>query len=236
MARHPRTAPRPLTRLPGIFLGIVALFAAHGCQQRPLSSTELVAVTGERIRRLDPTVREVKIRTDIRSGADSGCGPIPEGNLVAFYCPSDRTVYVTTKTADHIQSSFGPLGIQYVVAHELGHARQHAVTGFASDIVWSVVLDELQADCIAGAHLRQLEGITPESEQGGRVIDFARQIGDYAILQREWHGTPALRARALRRGLNQGDVARCLSSARFNYDQLLEKGQGILERVRQAGS
>jgi predicted metalloprotease len=114
----------------------------------------------------------------------------------------------------------------------MAHGRQHAVTGFAKDLVWSSVLDELQADCIAGSYLRLAYGYTPDSSQGEEVRRFAFNIGDREYLHHDWHGNPRWRAAAVSRGMRTGNPARCLSSKRFNYGNLVESGTELLRRWR----
>ena len=112
--------------------------------------------TEQQIRRIDPAVRAVRSSIPAETGTRSACGPIPAGELVAFYCPAERRVVISRQTLSAAGSRHGKAAIAVIVAHEFAHARQHAVPGFASDVVWSAVVDELQADCAAGTYLNTL--------------------------------------------------------------------------------
>lgn len=185
-----------------------------------------------RIKDLDSSVARVMLKALPAGRAFTGCGEAPTGDLVAFYCPLDRTIHYRSETLRNVQAGFGPPGLFYLASHELAHGRQHALTGFAASFLNTKVLDELQADCVAGSYLNQAFNYNPSSAEGEVVMEFARNIGDYSIHERDWHGTPAWRAAAVRRGLNKGIPAQCLSSSRFNYGQLINRSQNIINRFR----
>ncbi|MEB3354971.1 MAG: neutral zinc metallopeptidase [Cyanobacteriota bacterium] len=187
----------------------------------------------EEMRSHDGVVRDVRYQVVSSAGARTGCGAVENGDLVVFYCPRDRAVYAISASLDLVRREFGVPGIRYLAAHEMAHGRQHAVSGFSRSIVKTSVLDELQADCIAGAYLNQIYGYTANSATGEQLKQFAYSIGDRNFLHKDWHGNPRLRVAALTRGLNQGDPARCLSSSRFNYGTLLEQGANWLRRFRE---
>ena len=183
--------------------------------------------------RQDQALQGVRLEILNATPRESACGSIQDGDLVAHYCGADRTIYTTTSTLANVQSSFGTAGLRYLAAHELAHGRQHAVTGYSRALVWSSVLDELQADCIAGAYLRRTYGYDADSASAEPIQRFAYSIGDRGFWQKDWHGNPRLRLAALNRGLRKGDPASCLSSSRFNYASLLEQGQSWLQRLQQ---
>ena len=106
------------------------------------------------------------------------------------------------------------------------------VTGFSKNLVWSSVLDELQADCIAGSYLRIAYGYTPQSPQGEGVRSFAYNIGDREYLNHDWHGNPRLRVAAVNLGMRNGEPSSCLSSKRFNYESLRGSGAEMLRQWR----
>ena len=209
------------------------LLLSGGIAQARSSGQALFLDSLAELRRLDASVRDVGVRILPSSGARTGCGPAPDGDLVVFYCPRDRTVFGVASSITKVAQDFGRPGVRYLAAHELAHGRQHALGGFSRTVVRTAVLDELQADCIAGAYLRQAYGYTAESAAGQQVQQFAYSIGDRSFLHRDWHGNPRLRVAALSRGLNQGDPARCLSSRRFNYGTLMEQGASWLQRWRE---
>ena len=184
------------------------------------------------LRNQDPSVASVKARILAAPRQETGCGNTGNSDEVAFYCQLDRTIYVSLNTLNSITESFGPSAVRYLAAHELAHGRQHAVTGFAKDLVWSSVLDELQADCIAGSYLRTAYGYTPESVQGEAVRRFAFNIGDREYLHHDWHGNPRVRVAAVSLGMRTAELSSCLSSNRFNYESLRGSGAEMLRRWR----
>ena len=184
------------------------------------------------LRGVDPSVRDVRGSIVPGAGSRTGCGAVPSGDLVVFYCPKDRAVYALPSAISATTRSYGEAGVRYLAAHEMAHGRQHAVTGFASEIVKTSVLDELQADCIAGTYLNRLYGYTVDSQEGRQLLEFAYSIGDKAFYSRDWHGNPRLRVGALARGLRKGNPASCLSSRSFNYATLLQSGSALLQELR----
>jgi hypothetical protein len=184
------------------------------------------------LRNQDPSVTSVKVRFLEPSHNENVCGMANNDNALVLYCKRDRTIYASVNTLNLIDANYRLATVRYLAAHELAHGRQHAVTGFAKELVWSSVLDELQADCIAGSYLRIAYGYTPESSQGEAVRRFAYEIGDRAYFHHDWHGKPRWRAAAVSLGMRTGEPARCLSSKNFNYGSLLDSGSEILGRWR----
>ncbi|MFM7312802.1 MAG: neutral zinc metallopeptidase [Cyanobium sp.] len=209
------------------------LLGAWGGAAPRSSSQALFLDTLAQLRGLDPKVRDVSVSILPAAGARTGCGAAPEGQLVVFYCPRDRTVFGVADSIALVARNFGTPGVRYLAAHEMAHGRQHALGGFSRVVIKTAVLDELQADCIAGAYLNQAYGYTSDSAVGQRLKQFAYSIGDRSFLHRDWHGNPRLRVAALTRGLNQGDPARCLSSNRINPGTLREQGANWLQRWRE---
>lgn len=215
--------------LPGLAL-LVSL--ASGPSQAGSNPQQLFLTTLTTLRNLDPSVASVRSRILAAPRNKTGCGNAGNGNSIAFYCQLDRTIYVSVNTLNAILENYGPSAVRYLAAHELAHGRQHAVTGFAKDQVWSSVLDELQADCIAGSYLRIAYRYTPESAQGKDVRHFAYNIGDRAYLNHDWHGNPRLRVAAVSLGMRKSDLSGCLSSKRFNYESLRGSGSEMLRQWR----
>lgn len=215
-----------------VYLGLLvsglpsATFASTPPQQLFLS-------TMATLQNLDLSVASVN--TQILSGNRNrtGCGAAANGDGVAFYCKQDQKIYVSINLLSAIEKGYGPSAVRYLAAHELAHGRQHSLTGFSKDLIWSSVLDELQADCIAGAYLRLAYGYTPNSPQGDAVRQLAYNIGDHDYLSNDWHGNPRWRVAAVSRGMRTGDPARCLSSKRFNYGSLVETGAKMLRKRSQ---
>jgi predicted metalloprotease len=130
-----------------------------------------------------------------------------EGADPAFYCPKDRTVYLSTGWMyDHIYQRFDSAGAAIVIAHELGHHIQQLV-GVTRQVGKH---DELQADCLAGNWTR-------DSWARGRVgwFDLAEagltlyDLGDYEEADPGHHGTPKERAHAYSEGVKDGDPTKC---------------------------
>lgn len=192
------------------------------------SPEQLFTETFETIRGQDVHLGGVNLRILPDAETRTSCGPVPDPALLGLYCLKDRTLYSNPGTLKMVAERFGTGAVRYLAAHELAHGRQHAVTGFSSELVWSEVLDELQADCVAGVYLRTAYGLTLESTETAGILAFAEKLGDRNYFARSWHGTPGLRQKAISRGLNQGDPARCLSSQRFNYADLVERGRRLL--------
>jgi len=184
------------------------------------------------LRNLDPYVASVKALVLSGHQNQTGCGAVANGDGVAFYCKHDQKIYVSSNLLSTVEKSFGSSAVRYLAAHELAHGRQHSVTGFSKDIVWSSVLDELQADCIAGSYLRIAYGYSPQSPQGEEVRNFAYNIGDREYRHHDWHGNPRLRVSAVSLGMRTTELSRCLSSKRFNYESLLESGAEMLRQWR----
>lgn len=199
------------------------------CNSQAMASPEqLFSETFETIRRQDVHLESVNLRIIPDAQTNTSCGPVPNPTLLGLYCMKDRTLYSNPGTLKAVADRFGAGAVRYLAAHELGHGRQHAVTGFSSALVWSEVLDELQADCIAGVYLRVAYGLTLESTETAGILAFAEKLGDHSYFARSWHGTPSLRKKAISRGLQQGDPTRCLSSQRFNYANLVEHGRRLV--------
>lgn len=226
---HGAVVRAPITSLIGLVLLVSLDLNKAGASGQP---QQVFLSTLATIRNLDPSVASVKARIVAAPRNGTGCGYAENGDAVAFYCQRDRTIYVSLNTLTSMAESFGPSAVRYLAAHELAHGRQHAVTGFAKDLVWSSVVDELQADCIAGSYLRTAYNYTPESESGEEVRRFAFNIGDREYLYHDWHGNPRWRVAAVSRGMRTGNPSGCLSSKKFNYGSLLESGKDLLRQWR----
>jgi hypothetical protein len=168
------------------------------------------------------------------SGAvQSACGTASAA-VGPFYCPADSQLYLDLSFFDELDQRFGAPGDfaqAYVIAHEVGHHVQN-VLGIAEKVDRArrgasqedgnalQVRMELQADCLAGVwghHAnRTARLLEPGDVEEG--LAAAAAIGDDR-LQRQatgsvqpesWtHGSSAMRARWLRRGLDSGDITVC---------------------------
>lgn len=184
------------------------------------------------IRSQDSSLESVQLRILASGETTTGCGRAPTSQILGLHCSKDHTIYTNQHTLELLQHQFGRGSVRYLAAHELAHGRQHAITGFSRTLIWSAVVDELQADCIAGAYLRRTFGISSGSSETAGILAFAEKIGDYSVFEQDWHGTPNWRRKAVSRGLNQGDPARCLSSSRFNYGAMVEQGRRWLPSMQ----
>ena len=132
---------------------------------------------------------------------DSGCGTASAA-IGPFYCPSDESIYMDTAFFSTLRNDYGasggPLAQMYVLAHEWGHHISN-LTGALSSVgrdtgpASGSVRLELQADCYAGAWVRDASKVTdssgvpflqPVSESEiADAMDAAATVGDDHIQQ-----------------------------------------------------
>ena len=124
-----------------------------------------------------------------------GCGDYSIGSEVggSAYCPRTHTIFLVPEQLQYFADEFGPSSVAFVVAHEYAHAVQLAfgILGTLKDPAL-----ELQADCIAGAFIKDGSseiGITREDTLD--MANLAYAIGDPT------HGTGAQRKYALSAGM-----------------------------------
>lgn len=168
--------------------------------------------TEQLVRNYDPKVRDVRSIIPASPGLNTDCGKVGSGALAAFYCTNSRTIYITQKTLNTIGNNFGPEGIATVVAHEYAHARLHAIQGFTRNIIWTAMVDEIQADCVSGVYLKNATPIPLTKGMVERSANLVENVGDYLVLERDWHGTPQMRRAAFMRGYNSGKLSYCVAS------------------------
>lgn len=195
------------------------------------------AATERELKAFDPVIRPVSSLLGAEPGTTTDCGAVEAGETVAFYCPAQRTILISQQTMDAVGRKFGHGAIALMVAHEFAHARQHAVQGFAREFIWTSVVDELQADCVAGAYLHQVEDFRADRTAINEAMRFLEAIGDYIPLEKDWHGTPGMRRNAFAYGYQYGDLGKCLAATDWNLRTILNAPSGMLERqLRQPGS
>lgn len=134
------------------------------------------------------------------------CGPIDPFFSPGAYCAADQTVYYSLAWAP--DSEGGELIWFTVLSHEWGHHIQWQTdTG-----VGTVLEAELQADCFAGAYLRQAEEAGLVSPVAVTLaLSLTQSAGDVGIYLPDdelVHGNGAERALAFMTGMN-GDLADC---------------------------
>ena len=173
---------------------------------------------------------ETKLVLFDSAGTSSGCGPASAATG-PFYCPADRKVYLELGFFDELQSRFGAQGgdlaIAYVIAHEFGHHIQ-TVTGVSESAQQQAqqdpsrqnelsVLQELQADCLAGVWMYSAAS---DLEAGDleEAISAAQAVGDDRIQEKTsgrvdpeaWtHGSAEQRVQWLTTGFRSGKAGDC---------------------------
>ncbi|MDA1184781.1 MAG: zinc metallopeptidase [Acidobacteria bacterium] len=168
-----------------------------------------------------------------RDSVSSACG-MAQSAIGPFYCPGDRQVYIDLGFFDQLRDRFnapGDFAQAYVIAHEVGHHIQ-TLTGVsrtvsaASRRVSEVdanrlsVMQELQADCLAGvwanhaSSRRQMleagdveEGLAAASAIGDDTLQ--KQAQGYASPDSFTHGSSAQRVQWFTTGLERGDMDSC---------------------------
>ena len=160
---------------------------------------------------------------------ESACG-MNSAAVGPFYCPPDRKVYIDLSFFRDLDQRFGAPGDfaqAYVIAHEVGHHVQNVLGIFdqvrrqagRQDANQLSVLQELQADCLAGiwGHYAARKNLLEpgDAEEG---LTAAAAIGDDRIQRRtqgrvtpeSWtHGSSEQRVEWLKRGLDSGRLDAC---------------------------
>lgn len=180
------------------------------------------------IKAYDPVVRDVSAVIPARPGSSTACGTVGDGNLTAFYCPQSRSIYINKATLVSVGNAFGLEGIAALTAHEFAHARQHAVQGFTRDIVWSSVIDEVQADCVAGVYMRRATPISLTDKMVSNAARFLEYIGDYLPLEKDWHGTPEMRKQSFLLGYREGRLSTCAASNETNLNKIIQEPTEVI--------
>jgi uncharacterized protein len=168
-----------------------------------------------------------------RDSVKSACG-MAQSAMGPFYCPADQQVYIDLGFYDQLKNRFkapGDFAQAYVIAHEVGHHIQtlegtskkvHAARSKLSRVEGNKlsVLQELQADCLAGVwanhanNTRQLlevgdveEGLRAASAIGDDTLQ--KQSKGYASPDSFTHGSSEQRVKWFKIGLESGDMDSC---------------------------
>lgn len=168
-----------------------------------------------------------------RGSVKSACG-MADAAMGPFYCPGDQQVYIDLGFYDQLKNRFkapGDFAQAYVIAHEVGHHIQtlvgtssqvHTARSKLSEVEGNKlsVLQELQADCLAGVWAnhanssRQLletgdveEGLTAASAIGDDTLQ--KQSKGYVSPDSFTHGSSAQRVKWFKVGLASGDMDSC---------------------------
>lgn len=172
-----------------VSIALITIIATN----RPLQADELgpevvlkAIYTG--LRQVDSTRSNPRVRWNVRNGTSSPCGRI-SGSL---YCPRNNTIYITQQ---HIQMAYqyGDAALAYILAHEYAHAAQ--IVGGSR--LRNITQIELQADCLAGYYMGMMPNVTFDRQDIDEIAGIAFQVGDYEYNNRQHHGTPKQRARAV---------------------------------------
>jgi len=133
---------------------------------------------------------------------DSACGTA-SASIGPFYCPADESIYLDTAFFEALRTDYGasggPLAQMYVLAHEWGHHISN-LTGALSQVgretgpASGSVRLELQADCYAGAWVRNASTITDDAgvplmqpvteSEIADAMNAAATVGDDHLQQR----------------------------------------------------
>ena len=168
-----------------------------------------------------------------RDAVKSACG-IAQSAIGPFYCPGDQQLYIDLSFYDQLKNRFnapGDFAQAYVIAHEVGHHIQtlvgisgkvHAARAKLSQIEGNKlsVLQELQADCLAGVWANHANRSRQLLEEGDveEGLNAASAIGDDTLQQQSQgyvrpdsftHGSSAQRVKWFKTGMTSGDMDSC---------------------------
>ncbi|PSK99631.1 hypothetical protein CLV63_103356 [Murinocardiopsis flavida] len=156
-----------------------------------------------------------------RSG-NSPCGEYPANGSAAFYCPSNKGLYLGVE--DIVASSDGvehPEAYTFLLGHEYGHhvqseagildgfrkARGDAADGEGRDNLTR--RSELQANCLSGAFLGAARKSFPiGGRERANILEDAGRRSDRDTTGRE-HGTPGNAELWTKHGMDRRDPAAC---------------------------
>lgn len=163
----------------------------------------------------------------------TGCG-VGQSAMGPFYCSADHTVYIDLGFYDTLERQLGAPGEfarAYVIAHEVGHHVQNLLgvlpkvdqlRARATEVEANrlSVLQELQADCLAGvwAHHADSQYNMVEAGDIESALNAAAQIGDdnlqkrgqgHVVPESFTHGSSEQRMQWFNTGYKGGKVESC---------------------------
>ena len=213
----------------GFLLAVLVAFTAVGAPARARAeqptTQAAVALAWRDVNRFWSNVLEewkVSSQTPLLRWYNTAKSPgrirTPCGRLMLYnaaYCPTNNTIYLDARFAQHHFETVGDYALFTIVAHEWGHHIQHLVgidrSHERGEITGKQI--ELQADCWAGVYTwsAKRRGIL---EQGDleEALTTTLAAGDMPGTEAgagRAHGTPRERYDAFLSGYRSGDPATC---------------------------
>jgi predicted metalloprotease len=136
----------------------------------------------------------------------TGCGPVD--STAYLYCPADAAVYVGQDLLWAFYSKLGDAAPAFGIAHEWGHHVQN-VSGVLAGLKTrqNVIDSENQADCVAGAWVRNLSDSGRLEKGDARDLNRILRVIASAEGPDRDHGTHKERVAAAQRGFDSGMAA-----------------------------
>lgn len=117
----------------------------------------------------------------------------------SFYCAKTNTIILEYSQLEELRTRFGDGAVVYALAHEYAHYIQ-TVFGIRN----SITVQELQADCIAGAILSSASSaLGLDQKDILEIVTAAEAIGGGS------HGTSEQRSSAVMFGMKKGAISAC---------------------------
>ena len=229
-----RKSIRCWLKAPASLLAVFVVTGSSAVHAQTITAVGVAKASELVIKSYDPIVRDISVIVPAAAGTPTACSKdqrSKNSDWEAFYCRLDRKILISQRNLNLIENRFGYIAIATLVAHEMAHGRQHALTGFMGDIAWSAVFDELQADCIAGVYMRRASPLPFNKQDIQKARTFLVSIGDYSFQERNWHGTPSMRGSAFTYGYDQGSLDSCLASGEMNWRKLLDDTPLVIENL-----
>jgi uncharacterized protein len=190
----------------GKFLTRVSIAIITIIQATELGPEVVLKAVYAGLRQVDGTRANPRVRWGVRNGTASPCGRIAG----SVYCPRNNTIYITQQ---HIQMAYqhGDAALAYILAHEYAHAAQIA----GGSRLRNITKIELQADCLAGYYMGVMPGVDFDDQDIKEIASIAFQVGDYEFNNRQHHGTPKERARAVLLGFQGSQQENGIATCQF---------------------